>query len=196
MKIRSITIALTIVLIPFILGAILFNVKSHNTILGKGNFISDTRYENKGINYKEISIDWAFCPDWQYKPLFLPSKEYLVFAFHYKNNSGYDIELAPSYAFVSPPNRRYSANEEIAMYIEDDVEDELGVTDETSMSYNISPGAIKHYIVAFEKPKDLNHFYVDIDIFRDNTLRLYYDKKEGVWMNSKNELINKYKGRA
>ena len=196
MKIRSVTIALTIILIPFILGVILFNAKLHSTVPGKGNFISDTRYQNKGINHKEISIDWSFCPDWRYKPLFFPSKEYLVFVFHYKNNGEYDIELAPSYTFVSPPHRRYSANEEISMYIEDDVEGELGVTDETSMSYKISPGATKHYIVTFEKPQLLDSFYVDVDVFRDITLRIHYEKKGSLWVNSKNELIEKYKGRG
>ncbi len=64
------------------------------------------------------------------------------------------------------------------------------------MSYNISPGAIKHYIVTFEKPEDLNHFYIDVDIFRDNTIRIYYKKKDGMWVNSENELIKKYKGRG
>jgi len=196
MKIRSVIIALTIVLIPFILGAVLFNTKLHSTAPEKGGFISDARYENKGIDHKEISIDWSFCPDWQYKPLFFPSKEYLVFVFHYKNDSEYDIELVPSYTFVSPPHRRYSANEEISMYIEDDVEDELGITDETSMSYKISHGATKHYIVTFEKPENLSHFYIDVDIFRDDTLRLYYEKKGGTWVNANNELIDKYRGRG
>ncbi|MDP8260298.1 MAG: hypothetical protein P9L96_04790 [Candidatus Gygaella obscura] len=196
MKIRSVTIALTIVLIPFILGLILFNARSHSVVHGKDNFISDTREENKGIDYKGIKVDWAFCPDWQYKPLFFSSREYLVFVFHYKNNSEEDIELVPSYSFVSSSDKRYSANEEISMYIEDEVENELGVTDETSMSYNISSGATKHYIATFEKPEDLNYFYIDVDIFRDNTLRLHYDKKEGIWINSRNELIEKYKGRG
>jgi len=196
MKIRSVTIALTIVLIPFISGVVLFNAKLHGTASERGNFISDTRYENKGIDHKGISIDWSFSPDWRYKPLFFPSKEYLVFVFHYKNDSEYDIELAPSYTFVPPPHRRYSANEEISMYIEDDVEDELGITDETSMSYKISPGATIHYIVTFEKPENLNHFYIDVDIFRDDTLRLYYEKKCGTWVNANNELIDKYRGRG
>lgn len=141
-------------------------------------------------------MDWAFCPDWHYKPLFFPSKEYLVFVFHYKNSNEYDIELMPSYTFTSPPNRRYSANEEISMYIEDEVEDELGLTDETSMSYKVSPGITKHYIVTFEKPEVLNHFYINVDVFRDNTLCIYYERKDGIWVNTENELIKKYKGRG
>ena len=196
MKIRSIIIALTIVLIPFILGLILFIARPHSAVHGKKNFISDTREENKGIDYKGIRVDWVFCPDWQYKPLFFPFKQYLVFVFHYKNNNEYDIELMPSYTFASPPNRRYSANEEISMYIEDEVEDELGITDETAMSYSISSGGTKHYIVTFEKPEVLNHFYIDVDVFRDNTVRIYYQKKDGTWVNTENKLIKKYKGRG
>ena len=196
MKIRSIIIALTIVLIPFILGLILFVARPRSDVHGKENFTSDTREEHKGIDYKGIKVDWAFCPDWQYKPLLFSSREYLVFVFHYKNNNEYDIELMPSYTFASPPNRRYSVNEEISMYIEDEVENELELTDETSMSYKISPDDTKHYIVTFEKPQILNHFYIDVNVFRDNTLRIYYEKKDGAWVNSESELIKKYKGRG
>jgi len=196
MKIRSIIIALTIILIPFILGLILFIARPHSAVHGKENFISDTREEDKGIDYKGIKVDWAFCPDWQYKPLFFPSKQYLVFVFHYKNDNKYNIELMPSYTFASPPNRRYSANEEISMYIEDEVENELKLSDETPMTYKISPNVTKHYIVTFEKPKPLAHFYVDVDVFRDVTLRICYEKKGNSWINSKNELIKKYKGRG
>ena len=60
MKIRSLIIALTIVLTPFILGVVLFNAKLHSTIPGKRNFIFDTRKENMGINHKEMNIDWSF----------------------------------------------------------------------------------------------------------------------------------------
>jgi len=196
MKIRSIIIALVIVLIPFVLGIFLFIARPNAWIQEKKHFISDTSKDSKGVNYKGIKIDWAFCPNWEYKPLFFPSQEYLVFVFHYKNNNEYDVELVPSYTFASPPDSRYSANEEISMYIENEVENELKITDETPMTYKISPNVIKHYIVTFEKPQVLNHFYIDVDIFRDNTLRIYYEKKDGIWVNSENELIKKYKGRG
>lgn len=196
MKIRSITIALVIVLIPFIIGIFLFMGKNGEAIDEKIHFITDTRKNNKGVTYKGIKTDWTFCPDWEYKPLLFKTEEYLVFMFQYTNNTGYDVQLMPSYTFVSPGNRRYSANEEIAMYIEDKVENELGVNDETPITYKIPPNAIKHYIVTFEKPKLLDSFYVDVDVFRDATLLIHYKKEGGVWVNYDNDLIKKYKGRG
>jgi len=196
MKIRSIIIALVIVLIPFIIGIFLFMGKSGKAIDEKVHFITDTRKNNKGVTYKGIKTDWTFCPDWEYKPLLFKAEEYLVFVFHYTNNTDYDVQLMPSYTFVSPGNRRYSANEEIAMYIEDKVENELKINDETPITYKIPPNTIKHYIVAFEKPHSLNDFYVDVDVFRDVTLRLHYKKENGNWSNYSNELVKKYKGRG
>jgi len=196
MRYRSIIIALIIILIPFLLGIFLFISESRGEIYPTNHFISDTKNSNTGLEYKGVKIDWAFCPNWQYKPLLFPAGEYLVFVFHYKNNTNYDIELTPSYAFISPSHRRYAANEEIAMYIEDDVEDELKVTDETSMSYKITSGSTKHYIATFEKPDSLDKFYIDVNIFRDVTVRIHYKKENGFWNNCKNEFVNNYKGRG
>jgi len=116
--------------------------------------------------------------------------------FHYTNDNQHDVQLMPSYTLVSPGDRDYSANEEIAMYIEDRLEDELRVNDETSITYKISPGTIKHYIVTFEKAQSLDSFYVDVDVFRDVALRIHYEKKDRVWVNYENELVKKYKGRG
>ncbi len=77
------------------------------------------------------------------------------------------------------------------MYVKDEIKNKLGVTDETSMSDKISLGAKKHYILTLKKPEVLNHFNVDVDIFKDNTLRLYYNGKEGTWIIPEtNELKN------
>lgn len=116
--------------------------------------------------------------------------------FHYTNNNQHDVQLMPSYTLVSPGNRDYSANEEILMYIEDRLEDELKVNDETPITYKISSDVTKHYIVTFEKPQALDRFYVDVDAFRDVTLRIHYEKEDRAWVNYKNELIKKYKGRG
>jgi len=170
--------------------------KGGEGIYKKAHFVSDTRKDNKGINYKGVKIDWIFCPDWEYKPLLFPAEEYLVFMFHYGNDNEYSIQLMPSYTFVSSDNRRYPANEEISMYIEDELEDKLKVEDETPITFELPPDITKHYIVTFEKPRSLDRFYVDVDIFRDVTARIYYKKEDGFWSNYKNELVNKYKGRG
>jgi len=193
---RSEIYALAIVLTPFIIGIPLFLVKSGGAIHEEANFISDTRKNNKGINYKGIKIDWTFCPDWEYKPLFFPAEEYLVFMFHYRNDNEFNVQVMPSYTFASPHNRRYSANEEISMYIENALENKLKAEDQTPITFEIPSNDTKHYIVTFEKPHSLDNFYVDVDVFRDVTLRLHYKKEDGEWSNYSNELVRKYKGRG
>ena len=196
MKFRSFSIALVIILAPFIIGLTLFIVKGSEATHGKTHFITDTRENNKGMTYKGIKVDWTFCPDWEYKPLFLPSDEYLVFMFHYTNNEDYNASVMPSCSFASLGHRRYSANEEISMYIEDGVENEFKAEDETPITFEISSNATKHYIVTFEKSRSLDNFYVDVDVFRDAALRIHYKKEDGKWVNHENELIEKYQGRG
>jgi len=196
MKPRSIIIALIIILVPFAIGIPLFIAKRSEAAHQKIHFTTDTRKNAEGLTYKGIKVDWSFSSDWKYKPLFFKAEEYLVFMFHYTNDNQHDVQLMPSYTLVSPGDRDYSANEEIAMYIEDRLEDELRVNDETSITYKISPGTIKHYIVTFEKAQSLDSFYVDVDVFRDVALRIHYEKKDRVWVNYENELVKKYKGRG
>ena len=196
MRVRSLIIALVIVLSPFIVGVVLFLTRSSGRIPVKAHLVTDTRENNKGISYKGIKIDWTFYPDWEYKPLFVSSDKYLVFMFHYTNNTDYDVVLMPSYTFSAPDSRRYSANEEIAMYIEDGLENRLKANDETPITFKVKPKATKHYIVTFERPKRLEQFSVDVDVFRDVTLRIFYKKENGIWVNCKNALIKKYKGRG
>ena len=196
MKARSIITALIIILIPFILGLALLLTQESQAAHQEINIITDTRKSNKGITHKKIKIDWTFCPDLVFKPLLAHPDEYIVIMFHYANKDEHGVYLMPSYTFVSPGNRRYSANEEISMYIEDNVENKLKVKDQTPISFELPPDATRHYLVTFEKPRSMDNFFVDVDVFRDATLRIYY-KKEGVaWVNYKSELINKYKGRG
>jgi len=179
-----------------VIGIRLFIANGRGAINGKANFIADTRENNKGIDYKGIKVDWTFCPGWKYKPLLFPAEEYLVFVFHYRNDNEYAVQLMPSYTFVSPPHRRYSANEEISMYIEDRLENKLQLADQTPITFKLPPDITKHYIVTFEKPYSLNNFNIDLDVFRDVILRLHYKKDNDAWNNYKNELIKQYKGRG
>jgi len=196
MKARSKIITLAIILTPFIIGLLLFAANSTEEVRKKAYFTADTGESGKGLTYKGIKVDWAVYPDWEYKPLFFRAEKYLVFIFRYKNDNERNIQLMPSYSFVSPGHRRYSANEEISMYIEDELEDNLGIIDQTPISFEISPGAVKHYVVTFEKPRSLDNFYVDVDVFRDVTLRINYKKEGANWINYKNGLVKKYKGRG
>ncbi|MEA3490254.1 MAG: hypothetical protein U9R44_07985 [Candidatus Omnitrophota bacterium] len=196
MKVRSLIIALVIVLTPFIIGIPLFLARSSGRIPARAHLSTDTRKTDNGMTYKGIKIDWTFYPDWEHKPLFFHAEEYLVFMFYYTNNNDYNVSVMPSYAFVSPPSRRYSANEEVSMYIEDGVEKKLKVEDQTPITFEISPNATKHYIVTFEKPHSLGNFYIDVDVFRDVSLRIHYRKRDDKWENYKNEWLDKYVGRG
>lgn len=196
MKPRSLVVFLIIILTPFVIGASLFTLERIRASHQKIVFVSDTRGNDSGTTYKGIKIDWTFCPDWEYKPLLAPVREYLVFMFHYTNGNKNHVQLMPSYTLVSPGERNYAANEEISMFIEDKLEDELKVNSETPITYAIAPGSVKHYITAFEKPSSVDNFYVDLDVFRDVVLRIHYAKRDNSWVNFKNEWVNKYKGRG
>jgi hypothetical protein len=192
MRLKPAIITLIISLTPFIIGLALYvtlgNIHTPLT--------TESQAAKKNLNYKGININWDFYPDWEYKPLFVPAEEYLVFMFHYINNNDYNIQVMPSYTLASPNNRRYLANEEISIYIEDSLENKIKAEDQTPISFEISPNDTKHYIATFEKPRSLKKFYVDVDIFRDVTLRIYYEKENDFWKNYKNEFIKKYKGRG
>jgi len=196
MKPRSIIIFLVVILMPFFVGISLFMFEKTQAEHQKIDFVTDTRKDNNGVTYKGIKIDWTFCPNWKYKPLLSSAQEYLVFMFHYTNDNKNQVQLMPSYELVSLGERSYPANEEISMYIEDRLEDELKVSDETSITYAIPAGGTKHYIVTFEKRLSVDSFYVDVDIFRDLTLRIRYAKRGNLWINLKNEWVKKYKGRG
>jgi len=196
MRPRSVCIALLIVFFPFVVGFPLFFIKSSGKVPVNAHLATDTRKDHTGMTYKGIRVDWTFYPDWEFKPLFFPSDEYLVFMFHYTNTTSHNVVLMPSYTFTPPHTRRYSSNEEIAMYIEDGLENEIKAYDETPVTFKIPPHKVKHYIVVFEKPKPLDKFFVDVDVWKDISLRIHYRKKGNSWENYQNEWIKKYEGRG
>ena len=82
------------------------------------------------------------------------------------------------------------------MYIEDAVENQLNLTDETPMTFRVPAHGTRHYLVTFEEPQALTGFDVDVDVCRDITWRLHYEEQNGAWVNWANTLVNKYKGRG
>lgn len=196
MKTRSIFAAWIIIVAPFLIGGILVLTGGMRAVPGEMSSVQNTLPGNRGIEHKGIGVDWIFCPDWKFKPLLLPAEEYLVFVFHYTNRNDYPVRLMPSYTLSAPPHRPISANEEISMYIEDRLEDELKFEDQTCITFDLAPNASEDYIVSFEKPSSLAEFAVEVELFRDVTLRLGFKKENGLWRNFRKELMDKYQGRG
>ncbi len=192
---------LTIVLLPWFLGLCLLWLSRVNSRETPSQAMNTRTGTSSHLTYKGVQVDWTFYADWQFKPLFLGKAAYFVFVFHYANNSAHAIYLMPSYTFVAPHERWQAANEEIATYIEDEIEDELGVADEPGLIYRVPAHGTRHYIVAFSKPPGVGSFHVDVDIWQDRTLRIHYRRAtEGTansaWINHDNEWTEKYLGRG
>jgi hypothetical protein len=197
---RIVLSALAIVLLPWVVGLSLFGLR--NTSGSPIAFAAtDTRKQaDSHPTYQEVQVDWTFYPDWEFKPLLVGPAEYLIFMFHYTNISRYPIWLMPSCTFVAPSEPRQAVNEEIAMYIEDALEDRVHEKDQTPITFRIPPGEQRHYLVAFEKPSGLERFYVEVDAWQGRCLRIHYRRTGGaenlVWVNDHNEWVEKYLGRG
>lgn len=193
--------ALIIVLLPWALGLSLLELSS-NSHPPAAAAATDTRDEpDPRPAYKDVQVDWTFYPDWEFDPLLAGPARYLVFMFHYTNNGRHPIWLMPSYTFVAPDEPRQAANEEVAMYIEDGIEDQVHAEDQTPIAFRIPPGEQRHYTVAFEKPTRLERFYVEVDAWQNRCLRLHYhvarDESGGlVWTHDRSEWVEKYLGRG
>jgi len=124
------------VLIPFLLGIVLFTTTPNRHFRTSAVLGSDTKDQKAelSLSLNELELEWTFFADWQYKPLLFPADDYLVFVFHYTNHSDFPMYVTPTYTLECKPGIRYAANEEIAAYVEDAVETELGVTDETPIN--------------------------------------------------------------
>jgi hypothetical protein len=193
--------ALAIVLLPWVVGLSLFGLRNTS-----GSPIApaatDTRKQaDSHPTYQEVQVDWTFYPDWDFKPVLVGPAQYLVFMFHYTNSGRDPIWLMPSCTFVAPGEPRQAANEEIAMYIEDTIEDRVHAKDQTPISFRIPPGEQRHYIVVFENPPGLERFYVEVDAWQERCLRIHYRSAADasgnpVWMNDRNEWIEEYVGRG
>jgi len=196
MKVRSIVITLLIVLAPFVVGTSLFLTRTTGACAARAQVVTDTRGNNPALTYRGITINWSCLPEYTFKSVLFGEDEYVVFVFHYTNESNQHLQVMPTYTVTYGRNKRYAANEEIAMYIEDGVEKKLTFKDQTPITFKIAPGTTKHYIVTFEKPRECKKFYVDIDMYEDMSLRIHYRKEDTTWTNYQNEWIHKYNGRG
>ena len=198
LKAGSVLIGAVTVLIPFLLGIVLFTATPNRHFRASAVLGSDTKDQKAelSLSLNELELEWTFFADWQYKPLLFPADDYLVFVFHYTNHSDFPLYVTPTYTLECKPGIRYAANEEIAAYVEDAVETELGVTDETPITFKVPAGGIKHYIAVFEKPSGLTAFDVTVDVFEGHAWRLRYEKQGNAWVNSTNAVITTYRGRG
>lgn len=197
MRTRSLILSLTIILAPFAI-AVGLAVLDHNPASGQTGCFNDGRVEGRAqeIICDGIRVTWEFCPDWSYKPLFAPSDEYLVFVFHYANMNDDAVYLTPSYRYRWPSGKGSPSNEEIAAYIEDDVEDLFHISEETPMTFKVPIGSVRHDLAVFEKKPSSDAFDVDIDVFDAKTLRLHYEKSGTNWINPVNTLLDNYGGKG
>jgi len=200
-RFRTVLIGVAVVLLPWCAGLLLLWLWQGQSAHASTSVPASKSDDARDLAYKGLQVDWTFYPHWQFKPLLLGKAAYFVFVFHYTNNGDHAIYLMPSYTFAAPHERWQAANEEIATYIEDEIEDELGVTDEPGLIYRVPAGGTRHYIVVFRKSVDVRSFCVDVDIWQDRTLRIHYRRTtegsgKSSWLNAENEWIEKYLGRG
>ena len=193
---RLVLTGLAIVLMPFLLGIGLFSTSPNRSLPDFLEARNNENGEEVGLGLNGLELDCSFFGTWPYQSFLLPAEEYYVFVFHYKNISNLPIHVTPSYTFTSKPSVRYAANEEIAAYLENVIEDELGVTDETAMAFSIGPGVTKHDIATFRKPPRCSGFDVYVELFEEKIWRLHYKIQEETWLTTQSKIEMKYHGRG
>lgn len=124
---RTALIGLAVVLLPWCAGLLLLWLSQGYSTYVSTQAAASRSVHARNLAYKGVQVDWTFYPDWQFKPLLLGKTAYFVFVFHYTNNGDHAIYLMPSYTFATPHEPWQAANEEIATYIEDGIEDDLKV---------------------------------------------------------------------
>jgi C4-dicarboxylate transporter/malic acid transport protein len=193
---RFVLMGVATVLIPFLLGPVLLPIISGRPVFAAAPRGNDAAAPSERCMQNGVELEWTFFPDWQYKPLLFPADHYLVFVFHYTNDSDFPVYVTPTYTLTCAPRIRHAANEEIAAYIEDAVEDELHLTEETPMTFQVPAHATKHDIATFEKPPAVTAFDVDVEVFDGRSWQLHYEQHGQTWVNSANREVVKYGGRG
>ncbi len=186
-----ITVGLVITLIPFVTGMVIFQTTPARRPGISNPMQAGLNDAKTGLRSGDIELKWTFRPDWQYEPLLGGKNSYMIFVFHYTNHSDFVEHIAPSYSLVAPRGVRVPANEEIAAYIEDAVEDEVGFISEAALAYAIPAHQTVHYIAAFEKPRNVTEFDVCIDFFGSQGWILHYGNDGNGWVNRDNVTTNK-----
>jgi C4-dicarboxylate transporter/malic acid transport protein len=179
-------VGLVIIFIPLTSGSILYATASAENVFPSEQIRNPIPPPAEGVIFNDLQIQWTFYPALRYKPLLVDASEYLVFVFHFANRSELPMHLTPSYTFTCPPGIRRAANEEIASYIEDAVEKDLGLTTQVPMSFTVPSGEIKHYLAVFECPRSMKHFGVDIKLFQGYGWRLHYENHGQGWIHVRN----------
>jgi hypothetical protein len=197
----SMLAALAIVFFPWLMGLSLFSLQNNNVPPMTGPATDTRNTPGPHPAYKGVQVDWTFYPDWDFKPVLAGPAGYLVFMFHYTNTGRDAVWLMPSCTFVAPGKPRQAPNEEMAMYIEDRLEDRVRAKDQTPITFRIPPGQQRHYTVVFEKSPRLARFYVEVDAWQRHCLRIHYHRTADgsgnpVWISDHNEWVETYTGRG
>jgi len=199
-RLGIVLVGLAVVLLPWCAGGLLWLSQAHgiHESIASGE---DRDGEAATLAYKGVQVDWTLYPDWEFKPLLGAESAYFVFVFHYTNTGDRAIYLMPSYTLASPGETWQAANEEIASYIEDQVEDDLGVRDEPGLLYSVPAHSTRHYIAVFSQAPDAREFYVDVDIWHDRSLRIRYARDPatsdaGTWNYLGSAWVAKYRCRG
>lgn len=180
---------LLIVFLPLISGTSLYATAPSKDVTPSEQIRDSLSSSAQDVVFNDLQLQWTLYPAWRYKPLFVDADEYLVFVFHFTNRSGLPMHLTPSYTFSCTSGFRRAANEEIAAYIEDAVEENLGLTTQVPMAFTVPGGETKHYLTVFEKPPTMECFNVDIELLQGYGWRLHYEDRGQGWVNVKNTLL-------
>jgi len=182
LKRRAVLLGAAIVVAPFLVGVLLFLAAPARHMPSSAVRADMATTQPNCITHSGLEVQSNVVTDWQYKPLFVGGDEYVVFVLTYTNHSDFPVSLTPSYTLKIPRGSRQAANEEIAAYIEDAVEDAFNITDQTPFTFELPPNGTRYDIATFEKPHDATAFELDVDVLDGCSWQLGYEKRDTAWV--------------